>query len=782
MKRNRIFALSALVAALAVGCGGDSGNGSAAGTQEKLLAGVTVGGVAPAATQRWMNVKYGGGGYVPGLIFHPTSPDVLYARTDVGGAYRWNPAAKAWIPLNDGMGIAESNNRTVDSLALDPNDDRLVYMVTGGDFNQPGRLYTSSDRGDNWQSVTVPFPVGAAEGRAIGERLMVDPNQPSTLFYGSRTSGLWKSTDSGKNWQQLTGLSSTKMAAVPDPTTQNFPMGVEVVMFDTSTKGSGTATQTIYTAIAPDYAAAAGLTYSMYKSTDGGATWAGVTTPVNGAIIPHMVRAKDGIFYVPFTKGPGPGAQGPASLYRFDGANWTLLKHVEPSQWLDFGFGGLSVSGTGATTRIALGVTGSWGNWDGQPVVQLSDDAGATWREISAMTPHAGQAEGWSGWVDDVEIDPNNPERVLHVHGGGVWETRNASAAKPTWTPLVDGIEETVNLGLMTPPPGANYSLLNSSGDVGMFVNTELFKTPTRSPSGWFSNGISADMAWSNPAYIATIGTTTRNHPNVAGAYSTDSGVTWTAFAGNHPDGLSHQKDVSTIAVTKPGNIIWAPSNSIPAYSTDNGTTWTYTNLPALEDVWLPRSYRLAADRKNPNRVYAFDSGGVWYGNKPAGFFVSNDGGHTFTRSEAFGALNTRVAEFSASSMAVNAYAEGDVWVTDGNSIYHTTDAGATFTKLNVTASIWGARETWYFPEVYGATAITLGKAPAGAKFSASLYVVGVINGQWGVHRSDDAGVTWQRYNDDAHQYGGISKLAASHTVPGRLFISGGGRGVLFRN
>ncbi len=780
MNKHQIFAVSALLIALAAGCGGGSGSGT--GTPEKLLAGTSISGGTQVATPRWMNVKYGGGGYVPGLIFHPTSPDVLYARTDVGGAYRWNAAANSWVPINDSMGISESNYRTVESMALDPNDDKLVYMVNGGDFNTPGRLYMSSDRGDNWQSVTLPFPVGAAQGRAIGERLMVDPNQPSTLFYGSRTAGLWKSTDNGKNWRQLSGLSPTMLTKDQIRALPDGPMGIEVVVFDTSTKGSGAATQTMYTAVAPDYAGTAGLNYSLYKSSDGGTTWAGVTTPVAGAIIPHMVRAKDGMFYVAFTKGPGPGAQGPASLYRFDGTNWTLLKHIEPAQWTDFGFGGLSVSGTGATTRIALGVTGSWGNWEGQPVVQLSDDAGATWREISAMAPHAGQADGWSGWVDDVEIDPNNPERVLHVHGGGVWETRNASAAKPTWTPLVDGLEETVTLALTTPPPGANYTLLNSSGDIGMNVNTELFKTPTRGPRGWFSNGVSADMAWSNPAYIATIGTTTWNHPNVGGAYSTDSGASWTAFAGNHPDGLAQQSNESNLAVTKPGNIIWAPSNAIPAYSTDNGASWTYTNLPALDPIYLSRSYRVAADRKNPNRVYAFDSGGAWWGSKPPGFFVSNDGGHTFTRSAAFTALNTRVAEFSASSMAVNAYAEGDVWVTDGNSMYHTADAGASWTKLDVAQSIWGSREIWSWPEVYGATSLALGKAPAGAKFSASLYVVGVINGQWGVHRSDDAGKTWQRYNDDKHQYGGISTLAASHTLPGMLFISGAGRGVLFRN
>lgn len=40
---------------------------------------------------------------------------------------------------------------------------------------------------------------------------------------------------------------------------------------------------------------------------------------------------------------------------------------------------------------------------------------------------------------------------------------------------------------------------------------------------------------------------------------------------------------------------------------------------------------------------------------------------------------------------------------------------------------------------------------------------------------SGDAGKTWQRYNDDKHQHGGISTLAASHIIPGRLVISGAG-------
>ncbi|HSI09029.1 MAG TPA: hypothetical protein VK985_10635, partial [Rariglobus sp.] len=47
----------------------------------------------------WKPVRLGAGGFVTGLVIHPLDPDVRYCRTDVGNAYRWDAAAREWMPL-----------------------------------------------------------------------------------------------------------------------------------------------------------------------------------------------------------------------------------------------------------------------------------------------------------------------------------------------------------------------------------------------------------------------------------------------------------------------------------------------------------------------------------------------------------------------------------------------------------------------------------------------------------------------------------------------------------
>jgi xyloglucan-specific exo-beta-1,4-glucanase len=60
--------------------------------------------------------------------------------------------------------------------------------------------------------------------------------------------------------------------------------------------------------------------------------------------------------------------------------------------------------------------------------------------------------------------------------------------------------------------------------------------------------------------------------------------------------------------------------------------------------------------------------------------------------------------------------------------------------------------------------------------------MVGTINNIYGIYRSDDMGANWVRINDDKNQFVGVEKMAADNSVYGRVYIAGGGRGILYND
>lgn len=146
------------------------------------------GAVGPEAVPyKWRNVVILGGGFVSGIIFSPVERDLIYARTDIGGAYRFNPKDKSWIPLTDMFGRDDANFWGIESIAPDPTDANKVYMAAGtytqtwaGD---PAML-SSEDRGATWKVHKTSFRMGGNEdGRSNGERLAVDPNSPEHFVF-----------------------------------------------------------------------------------------------------------------------------------------------------------------------------------------------------------------------------------------------------------------------------------------------------------------------------------------------------------------------------------------------------------------------------------------------------------------------------------------------------------------------------------------------------------------------------------------------------------------------
>ncbi|MDQ0058942.1 hypothetical protein J2T14_001106 [Paenibacillus harenae] len=53
-------------------------------------------------------------------IFNSTEQNLIYARTDIGGVYRWNQTDSIWIPLLDHVGWDDWGKTGVDALATDP--------------------------------------------------------------------------------------------------------------------------------------------------------------------------------------------------------------------------------------------------------------------------------------------------------------------------------------------------------------------------------------------------------------------------------------------------------------------------------------------------------------------------------------------------------------------------------------------------------------------------------------------------------------------------------------
>ncbi len=108
----------------------------------------------------------------------------------------------------------------------------------------------------------------------------------------------------------------------------------------------------------------------------------------------------------------------------------------------------------------------------------------------------------------------------------------------------------------------------------------------------------------------------------------------------------------------------------------------------------------------------------------------------------------------------------GDLWLAfRANGLYHSTNGGVTFTKVE------GVEE---------GDSLGFGKAAPGRNYPA-LYLAGKVDQLQALFRSDDAGQTWVRINDDQHQYGWIGHVTGDPRIYGRVYFGTGGRGITYR-
>ncbi|MEY9841144.1 xyloglucanase [Streptacidiphilus sp. EB103A] len=739
---------------------------------------------ARCAPYTFRNAEIVGGGFVPGIIFNQSEPGLVYARTDIGGAYRFDTAAKRWIPLTDWIGWDEYGHTGIISIATDEVDPDRVYLAAGTYTNpdwdpNPAAILRSSDRGRSWQTTRLPFRLGGnMPGRGIGERLAVDPSGNRILYLGVRGGyGLWRSTDYGKTLAQVTNFPNVGNFT-PDPTDtsgySNDNLGVLQVLFDKRTGKAGRATRTLYVTVAD-------TDNILYRSTDAGATWARVPGQPTG-YIPHkaVFDHVGGYLYLATSNTAGPYDGSKGDVWKLDTANdtWTCISPVPSTSDNDtFGYSGLTIDRQNPNTLMVSTQV----DWYPDCILFRSTDGGASWTRAwdwgtypdrtlrydmdistapwlawnaSPSLPEMAPKLGWM--MESVEIDPSDSGHFLYGTGATIYGADNLtdwdSGATVHLTVRAQGLEETSVGCVISPPTGAAH-LFSGVGDVGGFRHTDLHKAPKMYDTPTFGATPALDYAQLAPHVIVRVGSPTSGWTQHF-AISTDSGDTWTP-SGSEPSGVTGPGvDDQAVAVSADGKrIVWSPAGAPVSWSSDSGATWTAS-------TGLANGVPVRSDRVNPAKFYAYDAGV---------FYVSTDGGNRFTATAATGLPTSGNVRFKPAPGH-----EGDIWLAGGTSksttptpygLWRSTDSGASFTRSDA---------------VDEGDVVGFGKAAPGASYPA-VYTSSKINGVRGIFRSDDAGRSWIRINDDRHQYAWTGNtMTGDPRVYGRVYFGTNGRGVIY--
>ncbi|KAJ6509259.1 hypothetical protein C8R47DRAFT_1173965 [Mycena vitilis] len=681
-------------------------------------------GAVSSQAYTWKNVKIG----EIGIVFNPKEQGVAYARTDIGGAYKLNAATDTWTPLLDFANDATWNYWGVAALATDPVQTNRLYLTILTSRYSPnnGNILISTDYGSTFTASPLPFKVG---GNMPGR------GNNGILYFGAAAGkGLWKSTNFGATWAQVTSFPS---------------VGIAWVTFDSTSGTSGTATPRIFVGVANQGSS------NIFVSTNAGSTWSAVAGQ-NTTYLPHkgVLSPTEKVLYISYSNGAGPydGTLGSVFKYNLTSSVWTDITPATGSD-LYFGFGGVAVDlKTPGTIMVAA--LNSW--WpDGQ--IYRSTDSGATWSPLwswlsyptmnkfytysDSLAPWLGinSVDGTPGdlqigWMmEALVIDPFDSNHWLYgtgatIYGGHnlkLWDTtHNVSISS-----LADGIEETSVQALISPPTGA--SLISALGDIQGFVHNSLTTAPAASwTNPKWSTTADMDFAGNNPLNIVRIGTGDSTSGKQV-AISGDGGNTWSQDFGA-ADNVTANGDT----------VLWRTNG--------NGVLVSQFTNPFAAVPSLPSTAAIASDKVNNS---------IFFGAATNTFYLSTDGGKTFA------AKSTLASSTAPAKVIVNPKVSGDVWVSTDKGLFHSTNFGTSFTAI---------------PGITAAWAIALG-APKTATSYPAIFAAANIGGV-GYFRSDDMGVNWVQINDAAHGFGSASSncISGDPRIYGRVYVGTNGRGIFF--
>ncbi|MCX8050843.1 MAG: hypothetical protein N3B17_02980 [Chlorobi bacterium] len=320
------------------------------------------------------------GGRTRTVVHHPTRSGVVYVGAAGGGIWLTTDHGATWEPLYDN-GVSLS----MGALAIDPNNPDVLYAGTGEitpasnmqDAWGTG-MYKSTDGGRNWQRIGLST-VGAFS------KVYVHPRNSNIVYAGGVRSapGLYKSTDAGATWQRMNRFAISDIAI--DPQNENVLwIGVW---------GNG-----------------------VWKTTDGGAT---------------MVRTSDGM--------PPAEQIGRVSVQCAPSNTAILYALIE----------GPDPSGQSTSNNIGA--------------IYKSTDGGTSWQRV-----YQGDASFFNGqgsYDNFVMVHPTNPN-IAFAGGIDLWRTTNGGA---TWVNVTNSygggnVHPDQHAGIFNPLDPNEIYLANDGG------------------------------------------------------------------------------------------------------------------------------------------------------------------------------------------------------------------------------------------------------------------------------------------------------------------------------
>lgn len=347
------------------------------------------------------------GARVNTLAVHPTNENIIFAGFSSGGLWRTTNGGQAWMPVFDAQ-----NWPSVGVVTFDPTNPQTIYAGTGDPnisfYPMLGDgVYKSTDGGDTWTHLGL-------DAQRVITRIVVHPTNPNIIYAGSmglpfvrdNNRGLYRSEDGGATWQQVLFISDQAgvIDLVMDPFNPNvlYASGWDRVRSNQESLTTG-------------------LGAKIYKSTDGGSTWAqltnGLPSDENGRTGLAISKLTPGLVYALYVN----ASNGLGGIYKSTdaGGSWESVEIIGAEDALsNFGwyFGQIRVNPMNDDEIYLLGVE----LWRCYPEIGFWETVGPPWWEYSV---HA----------DKHDLVFSNSGRMYLGTDGGAYKSLDGGA---TWSDI----------------------------------------------------------------------------------------------------------------------------------------------------------------------------------------------------------------------------------------------------------------------------------------------------------------------------------------------------------